>query len=100
MMKFEPFTCSECGSQVVPKTGTGRMREYSPGFPVPIPDNFPLPTCEGCGEVYFSPEVTDKLFPILKKETLKAQAQHYRHLVDILISRHGTTQKEIGRAHV
>lgn len=95
---FKPFTCGECGNRVTLRTGKGRTREFARGFPVPIPDDFALPTCVSCGETYHLPEIDRKLDPICRAETCKAQALHYRRLVDLLMERHGITQRAIVRA--
>lgn len=78
--------------------GVGRTREYSRGYNVPIPDEFAIPTCMRCGEIYIVPELEDTLYPILEERFLKMQAEHYRKLVEILVRRHGVKHRDIVRA--
>lgn len=96
-MNLEEFSCAECGKRVVPKTGPGRTREYVRGCRLPIPDDFPIPTCTGCGETYMTAEISAKLDALLREKYLLLQSDHYRRLVSILVRRHGVTQKDIIR---
>lgn len=98
MSSFQSFRCSECGSPVALSRGAGRTREYARGYHLPIPDDFEIPTCTGCGETYIIPEIAKRLDGILRRVYLRMQAAHYRELVDILIERHGVTQRDIVRA--
>jgi len=98
MSQFQKFTCSDCGGTVDLNSGTGRTREYSRGFKVPIPDDFVLPTCSRCGEIYVLPEMEAKLTAVLRKRFLEMQSSHYRELVDILALRNGVKQMDIVRA--
>ena len=54
---LKEFPCGECGHSVRLSGGAGRTRELKYGKP----DDFPMLTCEGCGEVYSAPEVTGRL---------------------------------------
>lgn len=56
MDSFNPFRCIECGDTVVLVTGPGRVEEYRRGVYLPVPDDFPIPTCPTCGEAYFTVE--------------------------------------------
>ena len=90
-------SCAECGKLVRLLKGSGRTREYVRGVPLPIPDDFLIPTCTSCGETYITEDVSSKLDPILKKQYLKLQSEHFRRLTNILMRRHGITQREIVR---
>lgn len=98
MNAFKKFTCSECGGTVDMSRGTGRTRNYSRGYDVPIPDDFLIPTCNRCGDIYVLPEIEGELNAILEKRFLRMQAAHYRELVDVLMKRHGVKQLDIVRA--
>jgi ribosomal protein S27AE len=98
MSTFKSFTCGECGHSVRLATGPGRTSEYAPGFHVSIPDDFPIPTCPNCGEVYILPDFADRLEPIFRAEFLRAQSGHYNELVRILMLRHNATKRDIVRA--
>lgn len=98
MKAFTPFVCGECGHWVKLATGTGRTREYAHGFLAHVPDDFLVPTCPNCGETYFLSEVLEKLDPILRRQFLRAQTEHYQMLVKILMLRHGAAKKDIVRA--
>jgi hypothetical protein len=98
MNAFKKFSCAECGGTVDMAPGVGRTREFSRGFSVPIPDDFLIPTCGRCGELYVLPEIEQKLNAVLRKRLLQMQADHYRTLVDILMCRNGIKQKDVVRA--
>ena len=45
---------------------SGRVREYRRGVPLPIPDDFEIPTCARCGEEFMIPEVSEPLDALLQ----------------------------------
>jgi hypothetical protein len=98
MNTFKKFTCSECGGTVDMSRGVGRIRNYSRGYKVPIPDDFLLPTCNRCGDIYVLPEIQGELNAILEKRFLEMQAAHYRDLITILVRKHGVRHQDIVRA--
>ena len=49
------FTCCVCGGNVVMSRKTRYVERYLNGN-VRIPDNFTLPKCRTCGEIYISGE--------------------------------------------
>lgn len=98
MNTFKKFTCSECGGIVEMSCGVGRTRQYSRGYRVPIPDDFLIPTCGRCGDIYVLPEFEGELNAVLEKQFLKMQAQHYRELISTLTRCHGVKQHDIVRA--
>jgi hypothetical protein len=98
MNEFKPFTCGECGRAVKLENGVGRTWEYAPGFTAQVPDDFLLPTCSGCGEIYSIPGISEKLDFVLRKQFLESQARHYEKLVRILMLRHHATKRDIVRA--
>lgn len=61
MSPFHPFRCAECGTEVELAHGPGRTEEYRPGIDLPIPDDFVIPACPACGELYFTVELSDQL---------------------------------------
>jgi len=75
-MTLEPFHCGICGASVESKTGTGRMREYRRGVPLPVPDDFGMPTCTGCGEEYLSVEQAEALDALQAPAYATWQTQH------------------------
>lgn len=97
MNNYEKFHCTECGGIVELTPPNGRTIEYMRGYEVRIPDEFPIPTCTNCAEIYILPEIEERLYPILEKQCLKLQAQHYRELVDFLMKRHKIKQLDIVR---
>ncbi len=98
MKTFKKFTCAECGGTVDLAPPKGRTIEYMRGYDVPIPEEFLIPTCSRCDEIYIVGELEETLYPILEKQCLRMQAEHYRELVEILIRRHGVKQQDIVRA--
>ena len=54
----DEFACGACGERVTAKTGPGRT--YSRER-LPVPDDFRIPTCTGCGEEYLSVERAEAL---------------------------------------
>lgn len=86
------FRCAECGANVREATGPGRRSEYRRGIELPVPDDFAIPTCEECGEEYFT--------ATLAKRLAKRQAPAYEAwlkeraaaLIDQLRDQHATTQ--------
>ncbi len=60
--------CSECGSKVVFIAKPGRTYDIVAGFLQKIPDNFPIPTCEACGEESMTLRISVELFQILKRQ--------------------------------
>lgn len=95
---FQPFPCAECGGEVDYRTAPGRTYDYADGYVLPIPHDFPIPTCDSCGAQYFTQVITDRLDSMLRGAFLAQQAAHYRDLVDMLHRRHGVSQKDIVRA--
>lgn len=61
VLDFELPNCLECGCRFEMRTGPGRTRELSRGDPLPIPDDYPSPTCPQCGDELFIREITDPL---------------------------------------
>ena len=95
---FQPFTCAECGGEVDYRAAPNRMYDYAQGYVLPIPDDFLIPTCDSCGEQYFTQAITERLDSILRSAFLAQQTSHYRELVDTLVQRHGVSQRDIVRA--
>lgn len=60
---FKPFMCSKCGGDVKLAYGPGRKMkmELYRNVPELELEEFPLPTCEKCGETYVLPELEDEL---------------------------------------
>lgn len=98
MNTFKKFRCAECGGTVELAPPNGRTLEYMRGYQVRIPDDFSIPTCANCGEIYILPEIEEKLYPILEQQSLRLQALHYRDLVDFLMKRYQIKQLDIVRA--
>jgi hypothetical protein len=69
------------------------FRRGSP--PMPVPEDFLIPTCKGCGEIYFSAEESDQLGEHLRKSFLVWQSKHLRSLVGALMSTHGIRQVRV-----
>jgi hypothetical protein len=67
VLDFELPSCLECGCRFEMRTGPGRTRELSRGDPLPIPDDYPSPTCPQCGDELFIREITDPLDAYLER---------------------------------
>ena len=57
--------CAYCAGEIRPLARAGRMRELYPGVVLPVPEDFEIPTCNGCGDEYMSPQLTQVLHGIL-----------------------------------
>ncbi len=95
---FQPFPCAECGGEVDYRATAGRTYDYAEGCVLPIPDDFLIPTCDSCGEQYFTQAISERLNALLRNAFLAQQASHYRELVNKLMQRHAVSQKDIVRA--
>lgn len=60
------FPCAECGHPVTFAKGVGRMTELMDGREFEIHETFEIPTCVGCGEVYFSQYMREELEEMAK----------------------------------
>ena len=67
MIPAYPFypTCFECGGHIELTCKHGRTRELVYGHPLPIPEEIPIPTCDGCGDEVWTPELSEYLDGIL-----------------------------------
>lgn len=77
MKKKRLFRCGECGDDVYATRGPGRLAEYRRGVTLPVPSDFELPICQGCGEQYFTVERGERLYKLQKpayEEWLRLQA--------------------------
>ena len=99
VLPFRPFACPNCGGQVTERMAPGRTAEFWRGAPeMPIPADFPLPTCERCGETYTQPGQEAALTTILEGEFRKWQVQHLSSLVGHLMGFHDVTQAKVAGA--
>lgn len=64
---FKSFSCGTCGGSVCLSGGKSRTRLIEKNVERLIPDDFLLPTCLDCGEIYYSIEFTDPLDKILRE---------------------------------
>jgi transcriptional regulator with XRE-family HTH domain len=97
-MTFKPFACGLCGASVKAKRGPGRTREYRRGLLLPVPDDFPMPTCTGCGEEYMSVEQAHSLDAKQAPAYAAWQAEHVGAVVQRLKSVHHVTLRQIEAA--
>ena len=66
------FECPDCGGRIAYRTGPGRTAMWRVEAPeLPVPDDFPIQQCDGCGEMYFSPQDYEALTPHLEREYAK-----------------------------
>jgi transcriptional regulator with XRE-family HTH domain len=86
--------CLECGGEMKLTTSKGRTRELVKGVHLPIPDDFPIPTCSSCGEEVWAPEMTEVLDALLSKQ-LGGMIRGY---VEHIGEKFGVTQAQIGMA--
>ena len=71
---IESFQCPDCGGRIAYRTGPGRTALWRRTFNVPelpIPDDLPILQCDGCGEMYFSPQDDELLTPHFEREYAK-----------------------------
>jgi len=58
--------CPKCGAKAVkPRNRPGRTMRYRNIGALPIPADFPIPTCGRCAAEYLSPATCDRLAPVL-----------------------------------
>lgn len=69
----------------------GRTREYVRGVHLSVPANFEIPTCDGCGDEYMSPEISEQLDQIMKA----ALCARFAERVQIVVDRHGVSQLQV-----
>ena len=86
--------CLECGGNIEMTQRSGRSRELAKGVRVSIPDYFPIPTCESCGEELWAPELSEVLDELLKKQLGKEIGGYIARIS----GRFGVTQAQIGSA--
>lgn len=98
MAKSKAFSCGTCGGRVTFKKGPGRTYEYRRGVRLPVPSTFEIPTCNDCGERYFSSERSEALDALLKPVFAEWQTAHCNEVVERIQARHGTTLRELERA--
>ncbi|HEX7604327.1 MAG TPA: helix-turn-helix transcriptional regulator, partial [Polyangiaceae bacterium] len=77
------------------KKTPGRMREYRRGVPLPVPDDFGIPTCAGCGEEYLSVEQAEALDALQAPAYAKWQTEHLTKVIRQIQAAHGVTQRDI-----
>lgn len=66
MENFKSFLCVECFAGKVNLICGHNIIEYS-DVKLSVPDDFEIPTCENCGERYFSVELEARLMDLQKK---------------------------------
>ena len=58
--------CPKCGAKAVrPRQRAGRTMRFRNILALPIPADFPIPTCGRCAAEYLSPATSDRLAPLL-----------------------------------
>jgi len=97
-MTFTPFRCGLCGALVKTRKAPGRTHEYRRGVPLPVPDDFPMPTCTGCGEEYMSVEQGTALEARQAPAYAAWQMDHLGAVVRRLQSVHHVTLRQIEAA--
>ena len=98
MTRVKPFRCGECGSLVKALKRRGRTREYRRGVLLPVPDDFPIPTCVGCGEEYLSVAEAEALDRLQQPVFVERQKRHCGEVVDRIKATHGVTLRAIEQA--
>lgn len=97
-MTFKPFRCGFCGALVKAKKAAGRTHDYRRGVPLPVPADFPIPTCSGCGEEYMSVEQARALEAKQAPAYAAWQAAHVGEVVRRLQTLHHVTLRQIEAA--
>jgi hypothetical protein len=93
-----PKNCEVCGKAVEIKSGPGRTQEYRPGLALPVPDDFPIPTCTGCGEEYVSEQDYRAIHETQKSHFIDWQKGYVRRVVDAIRSANKANLRDIERA--
>lgn len=93
------FECTQCGGRVSPRVSSGRTRVFRVGVPpMPIPEDFEIPTCSRCGETYVLPENEPALHARLREAFLRWQSVNFERWVSDLETIHSVTRSRIARA--
>lgn len=92
------ITCELCGESVAPATGPGRSFLYRRGLTLPVPDDFAIPTCVGCGELYLSEADHKALARAQQPAFMEWQRQHLSAVLDSIKETHGVRARDIERA--
>lgn len=95
-----PFTCCECGGTVQDARGSHRTYEIS-DYLLRIPDGMLIPTCEGCGELYFTAHISAVLESSLIRLALEEQSERFQRMLHCIMSSQAPftiiTPKDIAR---
>jgi hypothetical protein len=94
---FKPFRCPACGAGVQLVTGPGRTAAYQVDLDLPVPDDFAIPTCSGCGEEYLTAEEGAALARAQAPAYASWQREHVRPLLETIKRAHGVTVRDIER---
>ncbi len=81
-----------------PTSGSGRKHEYRRGLAMPVPDDFTIPTCSDCGELFLSEEEYDRLFDLQKPAFIEWQKKHLGDVVKSIRDRHAVRLRDVERA--
>jgi len=93
---FKPFRCAECEVGTVRYAkGRGRVREYAWGVTLEVPEDVKIPQCDQCGETYVQPTDMAALDRRMRLVFTEWAAERLGAFVDILVLRHGVTQRQI-----
>jgi transcriptional regulator with XRE-family HTH domain len=95
MTEFDPFPCAECGAAVELRRGPGRTAAYRVDVDLPVPPDFAIPTCTGCGERYLTADESRELSAAQAPLYPAWQRERVQPLIRTIQGAHGVTLKQI-----
>lgn len=95
MTEFDPFPCAECGAAVELRRGPGRTAAYRVDVDLPVPPDFTIPTCTGCGERYLTADESRELSAAQAPLYPAWQRDRVQPLIRTIQGAHGVTLKQI-----
>lgn len=89
--------CDNCGGRIEMVRTKGRVHEYRPGHRLPVPEEFPIATCERCQESYLSVAEAELLHGLQKPLFLNWQRGHLAKVIRAIQDAHRVSLREIER---
>jgi hypothetical protein len=99
---MKTFECSACGKgRVAPRRGKGRSFPYKQVPAVEIADDFEIPTCDACGEMFIGAALARKLDAHLERQYLRLLAAAVKAAIEKLAehARQQELEQLLGLSH-